>query len=211
MVMTAATVYHELRETHISCSPFLQFESLLREPFYVILWIFWKDVDWPKSTLINFYSGIIFLFDDFPLDNLCPGYGWIKGEPAQKNTPTHKLVCTSSTSKSWLDWPGIKRTLQYMRRHCSSRRKPRWHLQVDREGCLDRRASCLSRHSAATCCPSGDTAASAAHSSNPRYNASQRGSVEQTRWASTQSAEEGGKLKECSTPKRRQMELRQTC
>lgn len=82
-----------------------------------------------------------------------------------------------------------------MRRHCSSLRKPRWHLQAKRVGCLASRASCLSRHSAAACSPSGVTAASAAHSSKPRYNASHRGSAEHTRRASTQSVGEGGKGK----------------
>lgn len=105
------------------------------------------------------------------------------------------------------DWPGRRRTLQYMRRHCSSLRKPRWHLQDDRAGCLASRASCLSRHSAATCSPSGDIAASAAHSSKPRYNASQRGSAEQTRWASTQSVGTWGKgmdAEDSNTPRRGQ-------
>lgn len=74
-----------------------------------------------------------------------------------------------------------------MCRHCSSFRKPRWHLHDERAGCLPSRASCLSRHTAASRSPSGDTAASAAQSSRPRYNASQRGSAEQMRRASTQS------------------------
>lgn len=109
------------------------------------------------------------------------------------------------TPTSSPDWPGRRRTLQYMRRHCSSLRKPRWHLQDDRAGCLANRASCLSRHSAATCSPSGDIAASAAHSSRPRYNASQRGSTEHTRWASTQSVGAWGKgmdAEDSNTPRR---------
>lgn len=103
------------------------------------------------------------------------------------------------------DWPGRNRNLQYMRRHCSSLRKPRWHLQDDSAGCLASSASCLSRHSAATCSPSGDIAASAAHSSKPRYNASQRGSAEHTRWASTQSVAAWGKgmdAEDSNTPRR---------
>lgn len=110
-------------------------------------------------------------------------------------------------------WPGSRRTLQYMRRHCSSLRKPRWHLQDSRAGCLASRASCLSRHSVAACSPSGDTAASAAHSSKPRYKASHRRSAEHTRWASTQSMGEGGKgkmgVEACNTPKRRQKRWRE--
>lgn len=83
-----------------------------------------------------------------------------------------------------------------MRRHCSSRRKPRWHLQVASAECLERRASCLSRHSSATCSRSEKTAASLAQRSRPRYRASQRGSARHKRWASMQSAGDGirGKL-----------------
>lgn len=99
-----------------------------------------------------------------------------------------------------------------MCRHCSSLRNPRWHLQARRAGCLASRASCPSRHSAATCSPRGDTAASAAHSSKPRYNASHWGSAEHTLWASTQSVGEGGKGKmvaeDGNTPKRGRKEIR---
>ena len=106
------------------------------------------------------------------------------------------------------DWPGRSRTLQYIRRHRSSLRKPRWHLQTNREGYLANRLSCLSRHSDAACSPSGLTAASPAHSSTPRYSASHWGSVEHMRWASTQSRADGGKgnigAEFGNTPERRQ-------